>query len=334
MRSKIILAASAAVLMTAGAAGAQAPGAPFPPPHSMGPGMGGMQRPPLPHAPQARPGRWGSQVGGRWWGGANAPGGWAAYRQPFRGYRVPRYWVAPRFYVTDWNRYGLYQPSGGYNWVRYYDDAILVDGSGGVQDWRGGLDWDAYDRSDYGGDGRGSDGVGGAIAGAVVGGVAGNVIAGRGNRLGGTLIGAGVGAAAGYGIDRATSRDRRVERHDDYREEYRDDRHGPVGPPPRDYHDSYRGPGAGYPMPPSRWHGDGSTTVTTVASGTPIIVQGGYGVTTITVQTAPVVTTTTTTETIEDTVTYTRRPVVRQRVWHARPKTKLMRRAPACACGS
>ena len=153
MRIGLMLGAGLA-LTTAGAAWAQGPGAPYPAP---GPRpMPSMQRPPMPPAPRVPVGaqrpslRWGSQVGGRWWGGANAPGGWAAYRQPHQGYRVPRYWVAPRFYVNDWARYGLYQPSGGYNWVRYYDDAILIDGQGGVQDWRGGLDWDGYDRADSG----------------------------------------------------------------------------------------------------------------------------------------------------------------------------------------
>ena len=340
MRTITVIAAGATLLM-AGMAGAQAPGAPYPQP-----GMG-MQRPPLPPAPRApiASPRWGSQVGGRWWGGANAPGGWGAYRQPYRGYRLPGYWVAPRFHVADWNRYGLYAPTGGYNWVRYYDDAVLVDGAGGVSDWRGGLDWDAYDRSDYAYDARGyddrrgSDGVGGAVAGAVVGGVAGNVIAGRGNRLGGTLIGAGVGAAAGYGIDRAASRDRRG------RDRYRD-----VPPPPADGHWEWHRDGADYPPPPpppphgpANWvSGDGRTTVTTTTSGgygyaggAPVIVSGGGygyagGVTTISVQSAPVVTTTTTTEIIEDRVTYTRpvvRRVARPRVWRPRPR-------PRCLCGS
>ena len=189
--------------------------------------------------------RWGSKVGGHWWGGVNAPGGWNAYRRPARGYVVPSYWVSPRFYITDWSGYGLAQPGAGYNWVRYYDDAVLIDGRGSVYDVADGVDWDRYDNgyytddtqvyagpSDRGGyaDGGypqadypqgnydtrayrqrrgGSDGVAGAVIGGVVGGVAGNAIAGRGNRLGGTLIGAGVGAAAGYAVDRAASAPRR-----------------------------------------------------------------------------------------------------------------------------
>lgn len=304
----------------------------------------------------AHPGaRWGSKVGGRWWGGANAPGGWAAYRRPYRNWVLPSYWIAPRFYITDWQTYGLTQPAYGYNWVRYYDDAVLVDGRGTVYDTRGGIDWDRYDdgydageRLAYAGDGaryddrgyddRGYDGrvyrerrdsgVGGAVAGAAIGGVAGNVIAGRGNRLGGTLIGAGVGAAAGYAIDRAEDR--------------------PAPPPPPVTYRGERGYARGYarghdvpvapavvpPPPPPvgyapggpAWRSaDGTTTVTTT-SGSGYYRGGAYypgaSTTTIVVQTAPVVTTTTT-EIYEDAVTYTRRPAVRtktRRVWRPAPK--------------
>lgn len=223
-----------------------------------GPGMGV----PGPATPGMAPrmgytGRWGSKVGGHWWGGVNAPGGWGAYRRPARGWTLPSYWYAPRFYVSDWSIYGLAQPPQGYTWVRYYDDAVLVDGRGAVYDSVGGLDWDRYEAGyaaqdaayaegaasdgyyerDYDRrvDRRGS-GVGGAVAGAVVGGVAGNVIAGRGNRLGGTLIGAGVGAAAGYAIDRSQDR----HRAEDYGAPYGRPGRIPVAPdypppPPGDY---------------------------------------------------------------------------------------------------
>ena len=182
--------------------------------------------------------RWGSKVGGRWWGGMNAPGGWQAYRRPARGYVLPSYWISPRFYITNWSGYGLSQPTNGYNWVRYYDDAVLIDGRGSVYDVADGIDWDRYDSGyytddttvyagptdrgyyangadvpvapDYGAryddrQRRGGNGVAGAVVGGLVGGVAGNAIAGRGNRLGGTLIGAGVGAAAGYAVGSAGS---------------------------------------------------------------------------------------------------------------------------------
>jgi hypothetical protein len=169
---------------------------------------------------------------------------------------VPAYWNAPRFYVGDWSNYGLAQPPQGYNWARYYDDAVLIDARGSVYDTTSNIDWDraggggyvaadprAYARNDnvYASPSdrgyvqpyadrpapRRDTGLGGAAIGAVAGGAAGNVIGGRGNRLGGTLIGAGVGAATGYAIDKAEDRGRRA-------------------PPP-----PVRGYGAGYASPPA-----------------------------------------------------------------------------------
>lgn len=177
--------------------------------------------------------RWGGKVRGRWVGGQYAPGGWAAYRPPVRGWVLPRYWVAPSFFIQDWPVYGLARPQSGYGWYRYYDDAVLADRDGRVVDVRSGLDWDARDDGRYVRDDRAyeryaaerrDDGVGGAVIGGVAGAVAGNVIAGRGNRLGGTVLGAGVGALAGTAIDRA------------------EDRRAPPPPPQPGY-------GADYPMP-------------------------------------------------------------------------------------
>jgi Ni/Co efflux regulator RcnB len=315
----------------------------------------------------AAPSRWGSSVDGRWWGGANAPGGWRAYRRPTRGWALPNYWIAPRFYVTDWQAYGLRQPANGYSWTRYYDDAVLIDSRGSVYDSISGIDWnrgdDAYYATDdavYAGSGqrggyadhgydgqddrRRSSGVGGAVAGAIVGGVAGNVIAGRGNRLGGALIGAGVGASAGYAIDRSQDRSHRA-------------------PPPPAYGDNpaYDAPGygAGYeppvaprhaprppvayappPPPPMAYHqpmphrgsgwasSDGGTTVTTTTG----YVAGGYyypagSTTTVLIQSAPIVTTTTT-AIYQDEVTYVR-PAV-HKVY--RKRVWKPRRAPLCGC--
>jgi Ni/Co efflux regulator RcnB len=360
MRTTVMLGAGLA-LTVAGVAGAQTPGASYPAPGSApgrvvvhGPGVHHPAMPPAPRVHQ-RGSRWGSQVGGRWWGGANAPGGWAAYRAPFRGYRVPTYWAAPRFYITDWQRYRLPAPTGGYSWARYYDDAVLIDRGGSVYDHRSGLDWD-------GGFGeRRETGVGGAVAGAVLGGVAGNVIAGRGSRLEGTLIGAGVGAAAGFAIDKAEDRGRRG-----YDGDYREPPMAPdrAPPPPhmrerriiierrgehgRDIDGHHDG---GYAMGhhdggPYASSADGRTTVVTSGGhgggyggsythrgGGPVIVHAPYGgVTTVTVHSAPTVTTTTTTETFEDVVTYTR-PIVTKRKVHGkrlwRTKTKTRAR---CAC--
>lgn len=88
---------------------------------------------------------WGGRIQGRWWGGWRAPGGWGAYRAPVRGWVLPRYWIAPQFYVVDWRGYGLPQPPEGYRWSRYYDDAVLIDDRGSVYDRMGGVAWDRYD---------------------------------------------------------------------------------------------------------------------------------------------------------------------------------------------
>jgi hypothetical protein len=360
-------------LVAAGSANAQqrvvahGPGAGYPMPGTapMAPRVG-VVRPPVITPGPVRPGpggrphgpRWGSKIGGHWWGGVNAPGGWNAYRRPHRGWVVPNYWISPRFYIDDWQGYGLSQPPYGYNWLRYYDDAVLIDSRGSIYDTVEGLDWDrddvadgayatddaqvyatpadrgGYDDRSYGdrgyddhGQARRSDGVGGTVAGAVVGGVAGNVIAGRGNRLGGTLIGAGVGAAAGYAVDRGADRHRG-------RVPVAPDRAPPpppgyAPPPPM----AYAPPPPPRPLPPHErpdWvSADGRTTVTTTSGDG--YARGGYyypgtTTTTVVVQTAPVVTTTTT-EIYEDAVTYTRRPVTKRvkRVWRPRP-------APHCAC--
>ncbi|MBB5715743.1 RcnB family protein [Sphingomonas aerophila] len=270
----------------------------------------------------SRPGthvsRWGSKVGGHWWGGVNAPGGWGAYRRPARGYVLPRYWVAPRFYVTDWAGYGLAQPPVGYSWSRYYDDAVLIDDRGSIYDTVSGVDWDGegdayddgyaasvYEDRGYERDRR-DTGLGGAAVGAVAGGVAGNLIAGRGNRLGGTLIGAGVGAAAGYALDKSEDRGR------GYRPAPGARGYAPYYPPQPYAPPAYPG------YRPNSWTSpDGATTVVATSAGG----HYGAGTTTVTVQSAPVVTTTTTT--YEDVVTYSRPHRVNRKRWAARPR---------CAC--
>lgn len=268
-----LLIASAGLVLAGGVADAQRPGASYPAPGTaMQAPMARPTRPgpiaaqtPVVQAPTRpvhaqRTSRWGSKIGGRWWGGANAPGGWAGYRRPHRGWAVPSYWNAPRFYIGDWSNYGLARPPVGYNWARYYDDAVLIDSRGSVYDTASDIDWDRADGggyaaisprdyaandSVYAGPGdrgyvppyedrpapRRDNGLGGAAIGAVAGGVAGNVIGGRGNRLGGTLIGAGVGAAAGYAIDKNEDRNRRA----------------PPPPPPP----PVPGYGAGYAPPPA-----------------------------------------------------------------------------------
>lgn len=284
--------------------------------------------------------RWGGRVDGRWSSGSWAPGGWNAYRRPTRGWTLPSYWFAPGFYINDFSYYGLGAPPVGYNWTRYYDDAVLIDGRGRVFDSVSGVDWDRYDGAaayddyaDYSYDGRYDDGdayyadgvdddygprgrdngVGGAVIGGVVGGVAGNVIAGRGNRVAGTVVGAGVGAIAGAAIDRAEDRGRY------------NDRPLPPTPPrgaPYPYPAQPLPPGA-YPPPPVVHHGGGYETRVYQSGG--YAGYGYYGGTTTTVTVLP-----TTTETVE-TVTYYDNAVTKRRTYRApvkhRPPSKILSRS-------
>lgn len=61
-----------------------------------------------------------------------------------RGQFVPPFWFGPQFEVRQWQVYGFPQPMPGHRWIRYYDDALLVDGRGRVHDGRYGMDWDRY----------------------------------------------------------------------------------------------------------------------------------------------------------------------------------------------
>jgi hypothetical protein len=67
--------------------------------------------------------------------------GYPQYRRIDRGHMVPQHWWGPRFNVVNWGMYGLPQPMHGGRWVRYYDDALLVDGHGRVHDGRWGMRW-------------------------------------------------------------------------------------------------------------------------------------------------------------------------------------------------
>ena len=315
---------------------------------------------------------WGGRQNGRWIGGFRAPGGYNAYRPAFRGFVLPRYWVQPSFFIGNYSRYGFSQPLNGYNWYRYYDDAVLSDRSGRVYDSVRNVDWDRYDRYDdgaedysdsygyrddgYSSDGRafrGDDprvrergrntGIGGALVGGAVGAVAGNLIGGRGNRLAGSLIGGGVGALAGLAIDTAgrsgrgdrgyklSRRERReLERGGDRRLGY-DNNVGYGGRwngtwtgsydngPTQTYNGSYDGRYEGsYPRQETRdYRGQGE-----VYRSGPSYGYGG-GETIVTINSAPV--TTTTTHVTEE-VTYVSTPVrkryVAKRTWKPRAKVR------------
>lgn len=85
--------------------------------------------------------RWGGQVNGRWYAGAQAPGGWNNYRRMGRGGHLPSYWMGGGFRIPDYLSWGLAAPPYGYFWVRYYDDAVLVDDRGDVWDSVSGIGW-------------------------------------------------------------------------------------------------------------------------------------------------------------------------------------------------
>lgn len=87
------------------------------------------------------PNRWGYDQRGRWEGGSRAPGGWDAYRRLGRGHRMPSYWLSGSFGISDFLNYGLAAPPQGYRWMRYYDDAVLVDYQGDVWDSVDGIAW-------------------------------------------------------------------------------------------------------------------------------------------------------------------------------------------------
>lgn len=87
----------------------------------------------------------------------------SAYREPSYGYQLPDDWVAPEYYISDYDSYGLSRPASGFGWSRYYDDAVLTDQWGRVYDWRDDVSWDGGyrhggdDRGHYGDDRRGRD---------------------------------------------------------------------------------------------------------------------------------------------------------------------------------
>lgn len=66
------------------------------------------------------------------------------YRMIRRGGFVPIYWASPRYGISNYGMYGFGQPIGGARWVRYYDDALMVDRTGRVIDGRYGMDFDRY----------------------------------------------------------------------------------------------------------------------------------------------------------------------------------------------
>ena len=341
----------------------------------------------------------GQKYQGRWVGGWQAPGGWSAYRRPYRGYVLPSYWISPSFYVGNWSTYGFAAPSAGYGWSRYYDDAVMTDRYGRVVDYVPNYNWDrnatrsrSYDDAnyDYGAypDGYGTyeaprprnralAGIGTAALGAVVGGTAGAIlgsaVAGRGDRGAGALIGGGLGALASVAVTEA-SRNRRPARERVYREA-RPSRNIDYGydydvPSDRVTSDGqwrgrwdgrwtdqsgrvYEGTYDGEYNDGAHWADQGGVTRSRVSpaiaqepemggedyvtggdyviSGNERVINVGPGVTSITIQSQPVVTTTTTTEYVTE---YVRAPApTRARVTPKRTRVAVRpAKKPTCVC--
>ncbi len=87
-----------------------------------------------------------------------------------RGHVLPPQFRGRQFIVNDWRMFGFPAPMPGGQWIRYQDDALLIDGDGRVMDGRYGWDWEGrgggmtydehegydehggYDEDDYGRD--------------------------------------------------------------------------------------------------------------------------------------------------------------------------------------
>jgi Ni/Co efflux regulator RcnB len=77
-------------------------------------------------------------------GRGHHPGRNFHHRRLQRGFAIHPFWFGPQFHIQNWQMYGFAAPPRDHRWVRYYDDAYLIDGAGRVRDHRYGLDWDEY----------------------------------------------------------------------------------------------------------------------------------------------------------------------------------------------
>ncbi|HZG45730.1 MAG TPA: RcnB family protein [Allosphingosinicella sp.] len=62
----------------------------------------------------------------------------------FGGFAFGGFFHQPQFHVQNWQLYGFIQPRHGQRWIRYYDDAYLVDRRGYIHDRRHRVNWDRY----------------------------------------------------------------------------------------------------------------------------------------------------------------------------------------------
>jgi hypothetical protein len=62
----------------------------------------------------------------------------------FGGFAFGGFFHQPQFHVQNWQLYGFIAPRHDQRWVRYYDDAYLVDRRGYIHDRRQRVNWDRY----------------------------------------------------------------------------------------------------------------------------------------------------------------------------------------------
>jgi hypothetical protein len=146
MRALGMMAGAAILALASQAAAAQAPGATAGVPMQAGSawGHGAAMGAPMAGGPAYAPGPM-NHMGpppGAWNGPAPQWHGEGDYRRPVRGWKLPRHYRDRSYVVSDWRGWGFGQPGPGMAWVRYYDDALLVDDGGRVVDCRYGVNWD------------------------------------------------------------------------------------------------------------------------------------------------------------------------------------------------
>lgn len=127
-------------------------GGPMPP--MMHPGMPG-EPPPMHMGPHGGPPPMdGHHMGGQHMGGMGWDHNFQHQGHIGRGGMIDRHWRDSRFRIRNWGLYGFPAPYDGAEWIRYYDDALLVGADGRVLDGRYGMDWDRYgERWNQGDDG-------------------------------------------------------------------------------------------------------------------------------------------------------------------------------------
>jgi len=145
-----ILAAGTVLLATA----ASAQNRPGPPRHGPGPGhtwRGGPAHGPnvqVRHrgGPNVQVRHRGPNVQFRQHGGNRFvhPGRNFRHRRHHRGGIIHPFWFGGQFHINNWQVYGFADPGQDQRWIRYYDDAYLIDRGGRVVDTRYGMDWDRY----------------------------------------------------------------------------------------------------------------------------------------------------------------------------------------------